>query len=1063
MIPFGSFFRSTTLGCSLLAPVAATAFVCDTASAQAPAAGATVQYNTAVGLHNRGEFGLAADEWNKFIKDFPQDKRVVNATYYLGVCKLQTKDNAAAIAAFEKVIALDPKYEAGKPQLNLGLAQFNSAQAGTTALFAAAEKTFADLLKSFPTGSHVPQAVYYEAEALYAQDKKAPAVDLYRRFVTEFAADPLYPDALYALGVTLDELGRGKEADAAYVDFLAKFPKHALRTDVEVRHAEILAAAGKLEEAEKIFAAAAATPGYDAADYALLRQAGSLYDRKQFAAAAAAYDALPTSFPNSQYKTAAQLAAGKSHYFAGNYPAVAAKLSGLAGGKGDVAAEAAHWSGRALIKNKQAAEAVTLLTAAIKNSPTSKFAVQLALDLGDALYEQPERRAEALAAYKGIYEKSPKDPLAPQARYLAAFTALELGLKDKARNDEAGALAAAFLKNAPSGDAPGANLINEVLYIQAEALLRSGKHDAAVKAYDDLLAAATRHPDRAKWIVRRALSLSLAGKHADVIAALAKQADALGDPALKSEALQLVGLSRQATNDYAGAVADFRASLAAAPERPGSDDTQLALAESSRLAGDAAGAKAALAEFLAKYPQSRLRDTAEYRSAELAYAAGDHKGAEAAYRRVVDGYPQSPLVPYARFGLAWSLFNQQDPSAAVAAFDTLLKGSAPPELAAKGRYARALAHQQLKQWEPAIADLEEFLKTKPKGKELVDALHVLGLCQEGAGKNDAALATFDKLLAADPKYAGVPKVLYEIGWINKTAGRQKEAAAAFARLSKEYPTSELAAEAYFHVGDEAYERQDYTPAYDAYYEAVAKVANSPELAEKAIHKLGWTAYHLGRFDKAEEWFKYELKNHPAGKLAQDAAFMEGEALYKQKKYKEAIDAYARVKTPQKPEFLALATIHAGQAAAQLKDWKTALQYLDAAAEKYPESPLIAEIHYERGWAKHQLGATDEALAIYQKVTEIAGDSEAAARAYFMMGEINFDKKNHAEAVKHFFKVAYGFAYPQWQSRAQFEAGRCFEVLGKLDSAKKSYEEIVKNFPQSAEAELAKKQLANLGK
>jgi TolA-binding protein len=35
-------------------------------------------------------------------------------------------------------------------------------------------------------------------------------------------------------------------------------------------------------------------------------------------------------------------------------------------------------------------------------------------------------------------------------------------------------------------------------------------------------------------------------------------------------------------------------------------------------------------------------------------------------------------------------------------------------------------------------------------------------------------------------------------------------------------------------------------------------------------------------------------------------------------------------------------------------------------------------------------------------------------------------------------------------------------LGKLDSAKKSYEEIVKNFPQSADAELAKKQLAKLG-
>lgn len=1059
MNPLGSFFRSTTLGCALLLSPVATFALIEPAAAQAPAASATVQFNSAAALQNTQEFGLAADEWTKFIKDFPQDKRTVNAYYHLGQCKLQTKDNAAAIAAFEKVVALDPKFESGMPQLNLGLAQFNSAQGGKKELFSSAEKTLADVLKAFPTGKHVAQAVYFEAEALYAQDKKAPAVELYRRFVTEFAADPLLPDALYALGVTLDELGRGKEAEAAYVEFLTKFAKHELRTDVDVRRAELLSAGGRLEEAEKIFAAAAATPGYEAADYALLRQAGCLYDRKQFAPAAAAYDALTKDFPKSEYKTAATLAAGKSDYFAANYTAVAPKLAPLAGGKGDVAAEAAHWSGRALLKNKQTVEAATLLTAALAASPTSKFAPQLSLDLADALYEQPARRADSLAAYKAIYEKYPNDPLAAQARYLAAFTALELG-----RNDEAGTLAAAFLKTAPSGDAAGANLKNDVLYIQAEALLRSGKHDPAAAAYDELLAAAAQHPDQAKWIVRRALALSLAGKHPAVIEALAKQVDALNDPALKSEARQLLGISRQATKDYAGAIADFRASLAASPDRVGSDETLLALAETSRLAGDNAAATASLSEFLAKYPQSQLRDTAEYRTAELAYGAGDFKGAEAAYRRVLDGYPQSKLIPYARYGLAWSQIGAGDAAGAVATLDALLKGTVPPELATKGRYARALAHQQLKQFEPAIADLDEFLKSKPTGKELSDALNTLGLCQEGAGKTDAALATFEKLLATDPKYAGTPKVLYEIGWIRKTAGQTKESTAAFARLAKEFAGSELAAEALFHVGEEAYARKDYKAAIDAYYDAREKSADlkSDELTEKSAHKLGWTYFHQGRFDKAEEWFKYQQKNFGGGKLAQDAVFMEGESLFKQEKYKEALDAYARVKSPQGPNFMLLSMVHAGQAASQLKDWKTALQFLDTAAQLDPNSPMLPEINYERGWAKLQSGAADEALALFEKVTETS-DQEVAARARFMIGEIYFDRKNHPEAVKHFFKVAYGYAYPEWQARAQFEAGRCFEVLGKLDQARKMYEEVVAKYPKSSDAELAKKRLETLGK
>ena len=52
----------------------------------------------------------------------------------------------------------------------------------------------------------------------------------------------------------------------------------------------------------------------------------------------------------------------------------------------------------------------------------------------------------------------------------------------------------------------------------------------------------------------------------------------------------------------------------------------------------------------------------------------------------------------------------------------------------------------------------------------------------------------------------------------------------------------------------------------------------------------------------------------------------------------------------------------------------------------------------------------------------------------MIGEIQFQQKKHAEAVKSFFKVSYGYGYPQWQADATYEAGRCFEVVGKAGQA-----------------------------
>jgi TolA-binding protein len=377
----------------------------------------------------------------------------------------------------------------------------------------------------------------------------------------------------------------------------------------------------------------------------------------------------------------------------------------------------------------------------------------------------------------------------------------------------------------------------------------------------------------------------------------------------------------------------------------------------------------------------------------------------------------------------------------------------------KGLYIRALAKHRLKQYQSALDDLEAFLQTKSQGGDRADAMYVRGLCQEALDKNEEAASSFTTLLRENPQYAGAAKAMYELGWVYKTLNKPDEAAAAFARLAKDHPKDPLAAEALFHVGEAAYDKKDYKAAYDAYFDAREK-ADSDGLAEKAAHKVAWTLFHQENYAKAEEWFVFQQKQYAKGPLAQDAAFMEGEAAFKQGKYKEALAAYGRVKEPKGPDFLVLALLHGGQAAAQLEDFKQSRTMLDAAAEKFPNSPYLPEINYERAWALQNLGQDEDALKLYETVTTQT-DREIAARSRYMIGELHFTKKNHAEAVRHFFKAAYGYAYPEWQARSHFEAARCFEVLGKLQQAKQSYQEAEK-FPQFEEAALAKKRLAELG-
>ena len=132
------------------------------------------------------------------------------------------------------------------------------------------------------------------------------------------------------------------------------------------------------------------------------------------------------------------------------------------------------------------------------------------------------------------------------------------------------------------------------------------------------------------------------------------------------------------------------------------------------------------------------------------------------------------------------------------------------------------------------------------------------------------------------------------------------------------------------------------------------------------------------------------------------------------------------------------------------------------------SVVVVAFGLERLWALQNLGKLDEALAAYRALAD-RGRTELAARARLMEGEVLFEQGNHKDAIKAFFKVAYGFgekqapaAFHPWQAQATFEAARCFEVLEKPDQAAKLYGELVDRYPDSEQTPAARKRLEALG-
>jgi TolA-binding protein len=987
-----------------------------TASAQEKPEAATRQYNAAVALQNRGVYDLAIDEWVKFINTHKADARMDRAFHYLGVCYLQTNNLDQALQCFETVVKTYPKCELMETtQLCLGATQLKLAQGGKKELFDAAGATFDQLLRTYPNGKHVPQALFNRGDCYYHAGKKAEAAQVYAQVLTKSPDDKLLAEVLYALGVTQEELNRAAEAGKSYDDFLKKFPEHNLAGEVVMRRGETLFATGQHDAAAQWFASAAARPKFAMADYATLRQAAALAQLKKYAEAAEIYATFSKKFPNSQ-----QLAA---------------------------ASNASHALARSLLKENKPADALAVVEKALPNAGNQ--APQLLMDQADATYEIPEKRAEAVKLYTALATRYPREPIAAQALYMSAYAALAL-----ADHATAARQADAFLAAHPTHE-----LAPDVTYVSAESRLQLGRYGEAEQLYAQLAEKHPQHADADFWKVRRGNALQLQKKFQETINLLQPLLAQIKNPEALAEAHYLIGSAHVEREQYAEAAKSLEAALAAQPKGRQADEALLALAHAQQRQGEVDKARQTLRRLLAELPNSKTLDRAHYRLGEYSAGAKDPKTAAAEYQQVLQKWPQSVLAPFALYGLGWAQFDQNDFAAAEKTFDAMLQQHAGHKLAVRSRYARGMARQQLGKFAEAVPDIEALLSAEPAAPEKSDARYVLGLCQVGLKKFAEAAAAFQALLRDDPKYAASDKVLYELAWSLKSLNRDKEAAEAFARLATERPDSSLVGESNFHVAEAAYKEGKFTEAAVAYRSAMDK-AGKTELGEKAAHKLGWAFYRLDNAADALQTFAYQRAMWPNGPLSADAAFMEAECLFRQKKFKEALAAYKAVKPPLNKDFQALAGLHSAEAAGQLKQWDESQSLIGNWLKAFPDSPYLPEALYIQGWTLQNQGKTDEALAVYEQVIA-KSNGEAAARAQFMIGEVQFQQKKHTDAIKSFFKVAYTYAYPQWQADASYEAARCFEVLGKKSQAAKMYQELADKYPQSDKTPLAKERVKSL--
>ncbi len=1032
---------------------------------------ALTAYSDAANYQSKMAFELAAEEWARFLQRFGDDPLVPRALHYRGVCLVQVKQFVEAINAFQAVVSKYPKFEMlEETYLNLGWSQYSLGQAGDKNRYVQAIETFGKLEAAYPKGKEVDQALFFKAESYYALGKKKESAITYGKLVTVYPKSKLRPDSLYALGVTLEEMAQWKQAKKAYEMFQAGYPKHELATEVRMRLAESILQSGDAKAAEAMFAEVAAVIGFPAVDHALMRQAYSAARQGKDLAAAKLYASLVERFPKSANVAEASLSAGRSYLRANQVEEATPWFDRVLAAGGAAAVEAAHWRCRVYLRNKQIDEALKMANTTLAGAGDAPFVPNLRLDKADALYETTTGKEQALKEYLALAEAFPKHEVGPTAIYNAAFAALELKHFDQA-TELAGRFLAAH---------PGHALTPDVRYIVAECKVQTDAYEQAEAIYRQILVSAPEHPELALWRVRLGLVLYLQKKYQDSIDLLAPLAPKLQKPALKAEALYLVGVSQFELKQYEPAAGSLQASLSADGQWRQADETRLYLARVQKQMNQLPAAVASLSGLIKDFPASVVLDQAYYYLGEYHYAANRFPEAVAAYDQVLAKYGKSPLVPYSLYGKGWSQMKAGEFAQAIAAFTTLIDKYPTHTLKHDALFARGMGYRQTQKYLEAIADMNNVLLDNDDAAQHADALYERGLAEALAKQFQKAAVTYAALLQQHPDYANADKVLYELAWAQKSQADGAAAAKAFADLAAKYPRSPLAAEALFHVGENAYASKDYAGATKA-YQLAAKTTNKT-LHEKTVYKLGWSDYQRKQYREALTSFEQLLKTHADGALVSDAWFMKAECLYQLKDYKQALPAYREALThdASSPQIAVLRQLHAGQAAAQLEQWKESIALLDPLIADHADSFYLPEAYFERAQGKLKLGRFEDAIKDFRQAAE-KSRGVVGTRAQFMVGEVEFQQKQYDDAIKDFQRAMFRTVPPDapaelhnWQAKAGYEAGRCSEVqiaaatpaaarAKRIADAKKFYQYVITTHADHELAAEAKKRLAALAK
>lgn len=871
------------------------------------------QFNFAEALFIQMDYRSAVEEYQSYIKEYPQADNVDQARFRIGDCFFRLEDFKKAAAAYEEALRHEQKSSTALlAQYNLGRAysRLDSPGKALKAFRAAAEADAPQVKKEAMIGA---------GETLIELKKYADALQAYKEYIVAFPKSEKHADALFSLAWIQMQLENDKAAVKTLQTLRKEHPEYGARKKVMLALSDCYTALGDIEEAGQVLLSL--REDNEVGEEVSIRIAWNLYRSGQKKEAAAAFSRFADTYPQSPSWIAALFNAGMARFetdaYADAAPTFRKVMQEATDQERQVAAR--YWLGLTLFNAGKFKDAASTLKPLVekpaqlkqnqRETSLSVFARALAKS------GQPE---PAVAQFRKFFKDYPDSAHWPGTAYTFAVTLEETGALDHAVR----LLETLVEKYPESGIAPDAR------FALSEYLYRQKKPERALPYLKTL--AAGKDVSAKTWY-RLGWAYYDLEQYEPSLEAFSKLADRQSE--FEREAQYMAG---RAAENLARKEAALKYYAKAARGDKVSESREKALYRLALLASPAR-AQEYVREYSKNFPDGKHRYEIALRMADNAFDRNEIDDAMQGYSKLFQNEGLAPDVRRsASYGLAWCYLKK----GALNKADQLFA-----ELAADEKTVAAVRHD-------AVLQRAEIAYRK--------------------GAMNKAQQLFGEVIDAP---GTAPRARYMLGWCARKEKNHDKGARHFRALCDTYPESEFAPDARLRLAESLNQLGEYDKAREilakltkpengkpreetlqAYAEALAAVqAWQPLLEVCRQHQNQYPdsdraylsafrkakAYQgLGILDKAEKAYRETMGMTDTIEAAK-AQFNIGTIYFSRKEYADAAKNFLRVEILYDyPELFPQALYRAVQAFRQAGQDDRAEIYVEKLRTNYKDSKWV---------------------------------------------------------------------------------------------------------------------------